>query len=195
MIRHAKNFLPLTTLQTMYKSIVKPYFRFCCPVWGFCGITALGKLQKLQNRAARIVTDSSYKTSASPIIEKLGWPTVNDLIETETLKMVYKSINQLAPEYLTSMFIKLSKFSNRQLRDSDTDFMSLSKKRYVAKKVSAIEEQSFGTIKKLKRKSQIFYPICEVIKKTTDPNYHQTLFYLDILILSYVDSFINIVNM
>ena len=58
MIRHAKNFLPLTTLQTMYKSIVEPYFRFCCPVWGSCGVTALGKLQTLQNRAARIVTDS-----------------------------------------------------------------------------------------------------------------------------------------
>ena len=32
MIRRAKNFLPLTTLKTMYKSIVEPYFRFCCPV-------------------------------------------------------------------------------------------------------------------------------------------------------------------
>ena len=46
---------------------------------------------------------------------------MNDLIETETLKMVYKSKNQLAPEYLNSMFVKLSEFRNRQLRDSDTD--------------------------------------------------------------------------
>ena len=30
MIRNANNFLPLTTLQTMYKSVVEPYFRFCC---------------------------------------------------------------------------------------------------------------------------------------------------------------------
>ena len=46
---------------------------------------------------------------------------MSDLIETETLKTVYTSINQLAPEYLNSMFIKLSEFRNRQLRDSDTD--------------------------------------------------------------------------
>ena len=121
MIRLTKNVLPLTTLQTLYKSIVEPYFRFCCPVWGSCGVTALSKLQTLQNRAARIVTDSSYKTSAFPILEKLGWLTVNDLIETETLKLVYKSKKQLAPEYLNSMFVKLSEFRNRQLRDSDTD--------------------------------------------------------------------------
>ena len=121
MIRLAKNFLPLTTLQTLYKGIVEPYFRFCCPFWGSCGVTALSKLQALQNRAARIVTDSSYKTSAFPILEKLGWLTVNDLIETETLKMVYKSKNQLAPEYLSSMFVKLSEFRNRELRHSDID--------------------------------------------------------------------------
>ena len=35
--------------------------------------------------------------------------------------MVCKSINQLAPEYLISTFTKLSEFSNRQLRDSDSD--------------------------------------------------------------------------
>ena len=75
----------------------------------------------LQNRAARIVTGSSYKTSAFPILEKLGWLTVNDLIETETLKMVYKYKNQLDPEYLNSMFRKLSEFRIRQLRVSDTD--------------------------------------------------------------------------
>ena len=46
---------------------------------------------------------------------------MNDLIETETLKMIYNSKNQLAPEDLNSMFIKLSEFRNRQLRDSDTD--------------------------------------------------------------------------
>ena len=68
-------------------------------------LTALSKLQTLQNRAARIVIDSSYKNSAFPFLEKLGWPTVNDLTETETLKMVYKSKNQLAPEYLNTMFV------------------------------------------------------------------------------------------
>ena len=36
MIRLAKNFFPLTTLQILYKSIVEPYFRFYCPVWETC---------------------------------------------------------------------------------------------------------------------------------------------------------------
>ena len=53
-IRLAQNVLPLTTFQTLYKSIVEPYFRFCCPFWGSCGVNVLGKLHARQNRAARI---------------------------------------------------------------------------------------------------------------------------------------------
>ena len=41
-------------------------------------------LQKLQNRAARIVTNSSYDSSASALIKTLNWPTVADMIKVET---------------------------------------------------------------------------------------------------------------
>ena len=51
--------------------------------------------------------------------------------------MVYKSNYQLAPEYLNSMFIKLSEFRNRQLRDSDTD-------RYVPLLKTACGQKSFS---------------------------------------------------
>ena len=67
MLRYSKQYLPIKSVQTMYNSLVEPYFRYCCPVWGVCGITALDKLQKLQNRAARIVTNSPYNASALPI--------------------------------------------------------------------------------------------------------------------------------
>ena len=92
-------------MQTVYKSLVEPNFRYCCPV---CGITALDKLQKLQHRAARIVTNSPYNASALPIIRKLGWQTVNDLIVKETLKMVHQCTNDEAPSYLACLFDRLS---------------------------------------------------------------------------------------
>ena len=122
MIRHAKQCLPLSILQTMYRSMVEPYFCFCCPVWGVCGTTSLNKLQKLQNRAARIVTNSLCRMSAPPIIRQLGWQTVKELIETETFKMVYRSINHKAPKYLTGLFQRLSETCARQLHNTSTDF-------------------------------------------------------------------------
>ena len=39
----------------------------------------------------------------------------------ETLSMVYKSINDLAPTYLTEMFSRLSDTSKRELRNTRSD--------------------------------------------------------------------------
>ena len=61
--------------------------------------------------------NSAYDASALPIIRKLDWPTINELIESETLKMVYKSVNDQAPTYLAEMFVRVSDSSKRVLRN------------------------------------------------------------------------------
>ena len=72
LLKYAKRYAPLDRLNSMYKGIVEPHFNYCCSVWGSCGTTRLNKLQKLQNRAARIVTDSDFDTSAAPLIQDLA---------------------------------------------------------------------------------------------------------------------------
>ena len=121
MLRFYKKYLPIVTVQKMYRSLVEPYFRYSCPVWGVAGVSAINTLQKLQNRAARIVTNSAYDASALPVIRKLSWPTINELIESETLEMVYKSVNDQAPSYLAEMFVRLSHSSRRELGNTKTD--------------------------------------------------------------------------
>ena len=100
MLRFSEKYLPIATVQNMYRGLVEPYFRYSCPVWGVPGIYAINKLQKLQNRSARIVTNSAYNASVLKIVRKLGSPTINELIESETLKMVYKSVNTVRNLYI-----------------------------------------------------------------------------------------------
>ena len=70
-------------------------------------MTKLQTLQKLQNRAARIVTKSSFDIPSIGLIQSLNWrPTVSDIIRGETATTVYKSLNGLVPEYLSSLFEK-----------------------------------------------------------------------------------------
>ena len=90
-----------------------------------CTILAsfINQLQKLQNRAARIVTNSAYDVSALPITRKLGLPTINELIESETLKMVYKLVNEQASAYLATLFVKLSDLGRGEVRNTETDFL------------------------------------------------------------------------
>ena len=55
-IKRVKPFVPRSTLLYMYNSLVQPHFDYCSLVWSNCGKTLFNKLQKLQNRAARVIT-------------------------------------------------------------------------------------------------------------------------------------------
>ena len=59
--------------------------------------------------------------SALPLIKSLSWLTITELIDFEMSKMVYKSLNVIAPDYLRNIFQKISVATNRQLRNSKTD--------------------------------------------------------------------------
>ena len=105
----------------MNRSIVEPHFSFCCSVWGVYSATTRDKLQKLQNRAARIATNSPYDAPSQPLLEKLGWQPIKALIKLEIAMMVYRSMNNEAPSYLTSLFERLPKNTVRELRNTKTD--------------------------------------------------------------------------
>ena len=47
--------VPPAALHFIYQASIQPYFDYCSTVWGNCGVTLQDKLQKLQNRAARVL--------------------------------------------------------------------------------------------------------------------------------------------
>ena len=120
-LRHAKPFLPEETLKTLYTGIIEPHFRYCCLVWGCSGVTEINQLQKLRNRAARIVTGSSFDTPCQPLIKELGWKTIDQLITSETNIMVFKSLHELAPQYMCNLFTRAPQLTSRYLRNTLTD--------------------------------------------------------------------------
>ena len=70
------------TLKTIYYSLVQPYFDYCDVVWGDCSKTRAEKLQKLQNRAAQIITRADYSIRSSDAGLKItaGQRTMSGLI-------------------------------------------------------------------------------------------------------------------
>ena len=80
MLRYAKRYLPHSAVKTMYRSIVDPYLRYFCTVWGCCTEADLKRRQILQNRTACIVTSSAYDAHSLPLIKGLGYLRVRNLI-------------------------------------------------------------------------------------------------------------------
>ena len=93
------------------------FFDYCDIVWGNCGITLLNKIQKLQNRAARVLTYSNYDADAGHLFELLGWKNLASQQQIQRATMVYKSLHGLAPDYLCSKFERRETAYN--LRDSE----------------------------------------------------------------------------
>ena len=99
-LKHAKKFLPQNILKNLYISIIEPHFRYCSSVWGCCSTTYINRLQKLQNRAVRMITNSAFDTPAKPLLANLGLRSISELNENELKLITYKSLNDLAPNYL-----------------------------------------------------------------------------------------------
>ena len=68
--------------------------------------TLSNKLQKLQNRAARVITSSNYDVNVSSLFHKLSWKDFKCQRQIQNALMVFKSLNGLVREYLTSKFIE-----------------------------------------------------------------------------------------
>ena len=72
-IKRIRPFVPPPSLHYIYNALIQSHFDYCNPVWCNCGKTLFDRLQKLQNRAARVLTFSSYDADANRLIRQLDW--------------------------------------------------------------------------------------------------------------------------
>jgi hypothetical protein len=111
--------VPQRTLLSLFNALIQPHFDYCSVVWGHCNKTLSDKLQKLQNRAARILTFSSYDTNTGVLFERIGWKGLESQRQISEAVMVYKSLNGLAPTNLQSLFTDRSTITQYELRDTE----------------------------------------------------------------------------
>ena len=95
-----KNFLPTHVLRILYNSMILPHLQYSILSWGF----KPGRLDKLQKRAVRIISNSKYNSHTDPIFKKLNLLKLKDLFELNVLKLFYKYKNNILPFYVSHMF-------------------------------------------------------------------------------------------
>ena len=109
------------TLKTIYYSLVQPYFDYCDVVWGDCSKTRADKLQKLQNRAARIITRADYSIRSSDVLNTLEWSNLEERRKRHLLVTMFKIFNDDCPTYLREQFHRTSEIHDYNLRGSNYD--------------------------------------------------------------------------
>lgn len=99
--RIAKN-LTFTARCKVYKAIINPHFEYCASLLYSSNNECIDRLQKLQNRAIRIILRCGKRTNVKMMLNVLHLMSVKQTIIFCTLKMAFKIKCGLVPKYLTS---------------------------------------------------------------------------------------------
>ena len=105
--------LTIEASKCVYNSIVQPLFDYADTAWGELSIGCSQELQRLQNRAARIVVKRNTSKNTFGL---LNWVNLNSRRNIHKCILVYKCINNMVPEYLCSYFLRNSNFHNYNTR-------------------------------------------------------------------------------
>ena len=99
-----KEYLPKEGLLIYYNAYILPLFDYCCTIWGETSSANMDKLYKLQKRAARIILNAKYDVPSLVLFKKLGWLTIQNRIDYHRGVLMFKCVNNNAPEYLCNLF-------------------------------------------------------------------------------------------
>ena len=80
------------------------------------------KLQKIQNRAGRVITGSSYDVRSTDVLNNLKCKTLETRRFHTKATLMYKILNDLSAPQLSNSFVKLNDTNiNYNLRNIETD--------------------------------------------------------------------------
>ena len=99
-------------LQTLYNGLIASYINYGLFLWG----VESNRIELLQKKAIRLITNSSYTAHTTPLFIELGSLKIQDMFNLKLLKFYYKLSSNLLPEYFESYRDVIERASVRELR-------------------------------------------------------------------------------
>ena len=113
-LKKLKEFVNRDTLVLVYNALIQPHFDYCCEVWDELGKGLSERLQKLQNRAARLIMNFKNEHGQSILARTaLGWTSLEERRSLMKAKLMYKTVNQLAPQRLCNISNNVTSYNLR----------------------------------------------------------------------------------
>ncbi len=106
--RRIKRCLPLTTVKLFSNSHMLPYIDYCSLVWG--DSPHVYNILKAQTQVAHSILHVKGKAIRDPenkshlLFSKINWMNIFNRVQFRKATMVYKCLNNLAPQYMCNMF-------------------------------------------------------------------------------------------
>ena len=91
------------SLETIYKSFIRPLLEYADVIWDNCTQQNKKELELIQLEAARISTGAAKLASVANLYIETGWETLDARRNKHKLVFFYKMFNGLTPSYLSSL--------------------------------------------------------------------------------------------
>ena len=114
----AKKIFQLSTLRTLYYSIIYPHLTYCIEVWGNTSKSYLSSLFKMQKKVIRIIKQVGYREHTDPLFAELKLLKLPDIYTLQVMTFVFKYIKGMLPLLFENFFLKNSQVSTRITRNS-----------------------------------------------------------------------------
>ena len=99
--------LTTETRRLLYNSAIASRIGYCDMVWDCCSVQSRKKLQSVQNRCARRILNRLPGTPSAPLLDDLGWISLEMKRKVHKCVMLHKMINGKGPKELIDMLSPL----------------------------------------------------------------------------------------
>ena len=86
----------------LYNSFVECYFNYCAIIWHFCNKSDTFKLEKIQEKALRVIT-KDFKSSYHSLLSKCNKSSLYVARIRKMQETIFKIINGMCPTYLSNI--------------------------------------------------------------------------------------------
>ena len=105
MLERIRENLTSDCANSIYTAYIRPIMDYCDTVWNCCGVGNSSSLERLQRRAAKIVSKTGDSDRA---LDYLKWPSVVNRGESHVNELVKRCIKGKCPQFFKNYSISLS---------------------------------------------------------------------------------------
>ncbi len=120
MLNKLKCYLPKSSLYQLYCTRVLPYLTYGILLWGNANKEWLNRILKLQKRAVRIISNSSYLCHTQPLFERFNLLYIHYLYKKECCIFMYKYDNNILSKSFDNMFTNMESIHGCNTRNKDS---------------------------------------------------------------------------